>query len=306
MISVVFACSALIVSVALFPAGALSAQQPPSFVSTSSELVVLPVIVVDRQGRLVSDLQRERFAVYDNGRPQPISLFSNEDTPVTIGLILDDSRSMASKLGEVVAGALAFARSSNPQDEIFAMAFNDTVQDTMPNRVVAASDLGGIEAALTRLVPDGRTALYDALVAGLDRLNVATRPRKVLVVMSDGGDNASQAKLDTVLARARQSNVTIYTLGLFNADDRDTNPGVLKKLAYTTGGARFLPESAGRLLQDCQHIAREIRSGYTIGYVPPDRDGAYHRVRVDIQSPDRRLTIRTRPGYFAAGRTTQP
>jgi len=273
--------------------------------STSSELVVLPVTVLDRQGRLVADLPRERFAVYDNGRPQTISVFSNEDTPVTIGLVLDDSRSMAPKLGEVVAGALAFARSSNPQDEIFAIAFNDTVQDTMAD-VVAASDLARIEAALTRLVPDGRTALYDALVAGLDRLNQATRPRKVLIVISDGGDNASTTKLDAVLARARQSNVTIYTLGLFDANDGDTNPGVLKKLAYTTGGARFLPESAGRLLQDCQHIAREIRSGYTIGYVPPDRDGAYHRVRVDVQSSDRRLTIRTRPGYFAAGRTTQP
>src|SRR5207245_7745005 len=145
--------------------------------------------------RSLSDLPHDRSAVYDTGRPQTIPVFSNEYTPVTIGLILDDSRSMAPKLGEVVAGALAFARLSNPQDEIFAIAFNDTVQDTMPD-VVAASDLTRIEAALTRLVPDGRTALYDALVAGLDRLTQATRPRKVLIVISDGGDNASTTKLD--------------------------------------------------------------------------------------------------------------
>jgi Ca-activated chloride channel family protein len=145
--------------------------------------------------------------------------------------------------------------------------------------------------------------LYDALIAGFDRLTEASRPRKVLIVISDGGDNASKATLDDVLGRARRSNVTIYTIGLFDPADRDINPGVLKSLARTSGGQRFLPESEGRLIQVCQQIAHEIRSGYTIGYVPPDRDGAYHRVRVEIQPADRHVTVRTRPGYFAAGRS---
>lgn len=288
-------------------AGAPRAQsipQRPSFVSESSELVVLPVTVMDRQARLVPDLPRDRFVVYDNGRREPISFFSNEDTPVTVGLIVDDSRSMAPKLGEVIAAAAAFARSSNPQDELFAIAFNDDVRDAAPGRPLAASDVGGLESALASLTPQGKTALYDAVVAGLDRLNEASRPRRILIVISDGGDNASAAKLEDALARARQSNVTIYTIGLFDPDDGDTNPGVLKKLARETGGERFLPDSPGRLLQDCQHVAREIRSGYTIGYVPPDHDGAFHRVRVEIQPPERRLTIRTRPGYFAAGPIT--
>jgi len=108
-----------------------------------------------------------------------------------------------------------------------------------------------------------------------------------------------------VLARARRSNVTIYTIGLFDANDGDTNPRVLKALARTTGGERFLPGSPGRLLQVCDHIAREIRSGYTVGYAPPDRDGTFHRVRVEIQPSDRHLSIRTRPGYFAAARMTE-
>ena len=150
--------------------------------------------------------------------------------------------------------------------------------------------------------PDGRTALYDALVEGIDHLARGSRARKVLVVVSDGGDNASEATLDSVLARARESNAAIYTLGIFDPEDIDRNPGVLKSLARATGGERFLPRSPGEMMQVCERIAREIRSGYTIGYVPPDRDGNYHRVRVDVQpSPSQKMKVRTRPGLFRRG-----
>ncbi len=276
------------------------------FVSTSSDLVVLPVAVIDRQNRFVSDLPRERFTVFDNGRPQEIALFSNEDTPVTVGLVIDDSGSMQHKLGEVIIAAAAFARSSNPLDELFALEFNDVVRDAMPRRQLLAVDGDAVSAALSSLVPQGRTALYNALVAALDSVDEGTRARKVLVLISDGGDNASQATFEQVLGRARKSNVAIYTIGLFDRDDPDKNPGVLKSLARETGGERFLPASPAQLLEACQHIAREIRSGYTLGYVPPDRDGTYHRVRVQVDLPDkRRIAVRTRPGYFAAGAATR-
>jgi Ca-activated chloride channel family protein len=282
------------------------AAQEPIFRSGSSELVVLPVVVSDKQGRYVSDVARERFTVYDNGRPVPIELFTNQDTPVTIGLILDASSSMGPKLGEVLAASLAFARSSNPEDELFALRFNDDVRDAVTgHRFLRAGDLVALEIALASVRPEGRTALYDALVAGLDRLAEGSRPRKALIVISDGGDNASAATLDRVLVRARNSNAAIYTIGLFEDEDLDRNPGVLKSLANTTGAERFLPRSPGQLLQACERIAREIRSGYTIGYLPPDHDGAFHRVRVDIQ-PSARLTVRTRPGYFAAGAAARP
>ena len=172
----------------------------------------------------------------------------------------------------------------------------------MPERpFLLASDLGDLEIAVGGIHPDGRTALYDGLMAGLDHLAQGSRARKVLIVVSDGGDNASDAQLDAVLARARASNVAIYTIGVYDADDMDKNPGVLKSLAHTTGGERFLPHSAGELLTICERIAREIRGGYTIGYVPPAQDGAYHRVRIDIgSSAGPKLNVRTRPGYFAA------
>ena len=282
--------------------------QEPSFRSGSSDLVVLPVVVTDKQGRYISDLPSDRFVVYDNGRRVPIDLFTNEDTPVTVGLIIDASGSMRAKLGEVVAASLTFARSSNPQDELFAIRFNDDVQDLVPDRpFLMAGDLGALELAVASVRADGRTALYDGLMAGLDHLANGTRARKVLVVISDGGDNASEATLDRVLARARDSNVAIYTIGIYDDDDMDKNPGVLKSLATTTGAERYLPRSSGDLLRVCERIARDIRGGYTIGYAPPARDGAYHRIKVEIDpSSARRLSVRTRPGYFAAGRPTPP
>jgi Ca-activated chloride channel family protein len=300
--------SALLVGTALaFPRAEYRAADQPSFRTASSELVVLPVTVTDKQGRFIADLTGDRFTVFDNGRHQNVTLFTNEDTPVTVGLVLDNSGSMRGKIGEVVAAALAFARASNPDDELFALEFNDNVTDALPPHRILAQDLGTLERAMMALVPDGRTALYDALITGLDRMEEGTRGRRALVLISDGGDNASTSTLDQVLARARKSNVTIYTIGLYTPEDRDTNPGVLKSIARTTGGERFLPKSAGPLLADIQRIAREIRSGYTLGYEPPDRDGAYHRVRVEVNQPDgQKLTVRTRPGYFAPGAQTQP
>jgi len=298
--------SFIIVLIALLITTTVTARQPPTFRTDSSELVVLPVVVTDKRGEFVSDVERDRFAVFDNGRRVAVELFSNEDTPVSVALIIDTSSSMRAKLGEVIAATLKFADSSHPQDELSVIRFNDDVRHAVPeHRFLFASDRGALESAMTSLVPEGRTALYDALIAGLDHLSTGTRARKILIVISDGGDNASSATLERVLARARVSNATIYTIGIFDRDDPDRNPGALKSLAETTGGERFLPRSAGPLILVCERIAREIRSGYTIGYSPPDRDGNYHRVRVVVDTPDRKLSVRTRPGYFAAGSKTQ-
>jgi Ca-activated chloride channel family protein len=289
-------------SLCFVPFPTVQTFQQPTFSTTSSELVVLPVVVTDDRGQFVSELDRRHFTVFDNGRAAPVELFTSEDTPVTVGLVLDTSSSMRTKLGEVIAATMRFANSSHPQDELFVIRFNDDARHALrDHQFLLASDSGALESALTSLVPEGRTALYDALIAGLDHLDNGTRARKILIAISDGGDNASRATLDRVLERARKSNATIYTIGIFDKDDPDRNPGVLKSLAETTGGERFLPRSAGPLILACERIAREIRSGYTIGYTPPARDGAYHRVRVVVELPDRKLRIRTRPGYFAAG-----
>jgi Ca-activated chloride channel family protein len=294
-------CSSFVVRGSTFP-------QAPVFRSGSAELVVLPVVVTDRQGRYVSDLPRDRFSIFDNGRRVPIEIFTNEDTPVTIGLIVDASGSMRSKIGEVIAASLRFARTSNPQDELFAVQFNDDVQEVMPDRpFLLAGEFNLLETAISAIRPDGQTALYDGLMAGLDHLAKGSRTRRVLIVISDGGDNASDTKLDAVLARARESNAAIYTIGIYDENDLDKNPGVLKSLAHTTGGERYLPRSPGDLITACERIAREIRGGYMIGYPPPARDGVYHRIKVEIEaSAGRKLNVRTRPGYVAAAAAAQP
>jgi Ca-activated chloride channel family protein len=287
--------------VAALTVAAGAQDRSPNFLASTSELVVLPVTVVDKRGGFVTDLARERFSVYDNGRREEISLFTKEDTPVTIGLIVDNSGSMGRKMGEVIVGTTALVRQSNPDDEIFTLAFNDSVVDSGSRTLLTAADGHAVEAQLLALIPRGRTALYDALVAGLDRIERGAQARKALVVISDGGDNASHATLHEVLDRARRANVTIFTIGLFDPEDPDRNPAVLKALAESTGGERFLPPSPSILLQACTRIARELRSGYTLGFVPAAPDGAYHRVRVDVQRPEGgKLTVRTRPGYFAA------
>src|SRR5205823_3540080 len=137
-----------------------------------AELVVLPVVVTDKQGKFISDLNKEQFAVFDNGRRVPIDFFTNEDTPVTIGVVVDASGSMRPKIGEVVAATLAFARSSNPNDELFAVRFNDDVQDAVSDApFLLASDLQRLQSAMTSVRPDGRTALYDGILAAFDHLS---------------------------------------------------------------------------------------------------------------------------------------
>jgi Ca-activated chloride channel homolog len=291
----------LLITSLVITLSAVAHGQQPHFSSASSHLVVLAASVTDKEGGFVPELEQERFTVFDNGKRRPISLFSNDDTPVSVGLILDNSGSMKAKIGEVVAATAAFARASHPEDELFALAFNDDVREAVPGRrFLLASDFTSLEQSVSSLRPDGQTSLYDAIIKGLDRLDEGSRARKVLIVMSDGGDNASRATLDQVLARARRSDATIYTIGLFDADDPDRNPGVLKELAQTTGGERFLPASAGPLLQACRRIAQDIRSGYTIAFEPSGLDNTYHRIRVEIaRTNGRRLDVRTRPGYVA-------
>jgi Ca-activated chloride channel family protein len=286
-------------------APAPAAAQPtglPSFRS-SSELVVLPVTVTDRRGAFISGLPLERFTVRDNGLPQAVSFFSNADAPVSVALVIDSSGSMRGKLGHVIAAAHAFARASNPEDDLLAIEFNDRVRDALDGRKIRASDAAELDAALRTMAPSGQTALYDAVLTGLERLETAAHSRKALILLSDGGDNASHsATLDQVLRRAAASNITIYAIGLFDRGAPDTNPGVLNRLAKATGGERFLPASPGVLLKACERIARAIRSGYLLGYSPPARDGLFHRVEIRVHDLDgRKLDVHTRLGYTAPG-----
>jgi len=274
----------------------------PYTIKVSVGLVVLHATVQNHRGNLVSGLDQNDFQVYENGVLQKIRYFSHEDIPVTAGLVIDNSGSMGPKVSEVISAALAFARSSNPHDQMFVVNFDEHVRFALPDHTPFTDQTAQLQVALSRIKADGETALYDAIAAGLEHLKSGNRDKKVLIVISDGGDDASKEKLKQVLAMARQSDAIIYTLGIFDQNDPDKNPHVLKQLARETGGEAFLPESLSQVVPICEQIARDIRNQYTIAYIPTDRklDGTYRAIQVKAEAPHReRLFVRTRAGYTA-------
>jgi Ca-activated chloride channel homolog len=279
----------------------LLAQPPRSRAafSSRSELVVLRVSVVDRRAGFVSGLPREAFVVHEDGRPQPIEFFENEDTPVTVGLLIDCSGSMQPRRDGVIAAGMAFAESSHPADELFTLNFNENVWPGLPPEHPYTSDHDELRRALSRSTARGQTALFDAIAMGLRHLDGGHRTRKVLVVVSDGADNASHTRFDEVLDRALRKDVVIYTIGIYDANDRDAKPGLLRQLADVTGGEAFFPRTNAEVTPLLERIARDIRSSYTVGYTPPAGANRPRSVRVDVRAPDgRKLAVRARSSYI--------
>lgn len=279
-------------------------SQDPFRISVDVPLVVLHATVTDRQGSLVTNLGEQDFEVYENGTLQHIRIFRNEDIPVAVGLIVDHSGSMAPKIAEVTAAALGFVRSSNREDEMFVVNFNEIASLGLPTTIRFTDSTVELERAILNKQTRGQTALYDAIVLGLAKLQTASRDKKVLIVVSDGGDNASRQNLDQIMKLAGQSSAVIYTVGLFDEEDPDRNPGVLRRLARATGGEPFLPGQLGEVAAICERIARDIRHQYTIGYIPSDpaRDGSYRAIRVVARAKgEAKLSVRTRTGYIAGG-----
>lgn len=282
----------------------ISTDQGAYQIAVDVNLVVLHPVVRDRTGSFVSDLGQQNFTVYEDGVPQTIKLFRHEDTPVTVGLVVDHSGSMRSKLDNVIAAATAFAQSSNAEDELFVVNFNENVSLGLAEGTLFTNDRDKLERAISHVPAAGMTALYDAAVAGLKRLRIGSRSKKVLLLVSDGGDTASEHTLAQVLTMAQQSNAIIYTIGLFDEEDPDKNPKVLRRLARETGGASFLPETLDEIVEVCENIALEIRNQYTIGYFSSNTadDSGYRSIRVAARTPERaKLAVRSRAGYLPGG-----
>jgi VWFA-related protein len=220
-----------------------SNQVAPYAIRSNVNLVVLRASVRDHKGAPISGLTKENFQVYEDKVLQQIESFSHEDVPVTVGLVIDNSGSMRPKHSDVINAALAFAHSSNPEDQIFVVNFNEHVSFGLPAKVPFTNNAIQLEAALSSHVITGMTALYDAIAAGLEQLQKGKWDKKVLIVVSDGGDNASQRNLAQVLAIVNQSNALIYTLGIFDVSDEDRNPRVLKQLSRASGGDAFFPKT---------------------------------------------------------------
>jgi VWFA-related protein len=263
-------------------------------------LVLLDVSVKDSKGSSVSGLSQENFNILEDGRPQTVTVFDHDDVPVTVGILVDESLSMTPKRSEVLTAAQTFIEESNRRDEIFVLNFNDRVVPGLASEKLFSDDIQELRSALHRGVPEGKTALHDAVVAGLEQLEWGTRDKKTLVVISDGGDNASQHNRQNTLALVKSSIATIYTIGLFEADDPDRDPGILRQLANISGGESYFPSNPSIMVPICRSIAKEIRTRYTIGYHPPTDNGrgSFRNIKVHVSAPGyRRLFVRTRGSY---------
>jgi VWFA-related protein len=265
-------------------------------------LVLLDVSVKDRNGGFAGDLTKANFAIEENGRPQRITVFSHEDTPVTIGILVDESLSMTPKHADVLTAANVFIQECNRKDEIFVLHFNDSVKAGLPENTPFTDDVKQLHDALMRVRPAGKTALYDAVITGLDHLAKGRQTRKALVVISDGGDTASRHTRREMLDTVERSAATIYAVGIYDEDDPDRAPGLLKQLAGVSGGMAFFPAANQPIVPVCRQIAREIRSTYTLGYVPDAGDGDVRRVQVHVAVPGReKLVVRSRNSYRYKG-----
>ena len=235
-----------------------------------TELVVLPVRMTDGNGDFVSGLSPDHFRVYEDGRPERITLFQHEDTPVSVGLIVDHSRSMGPKLAGVATAIVAFAQSSNPQDEMFVVDFNDDVSLELPGGKPFTHDPAELARAVSAVSARGQTALYDAVYEGLNHLQLAHGEKKALIIVSDGGDNASQHKLRTFWhwrGDRRRSSIPSVCLAV---PTRNENPKVLQRLCEDTGGIAFFPDAALGIGQrasppDCSRSARTVHARLRAG-----------------------------------------
>jgi Ca-activated chloride channel homolog len=274
-------------------------ERPSATIQTGVSLVELHVSVTGAAGRTIQGLGKSAFELFVDGVKHPITVFQGEDVPVTAGIVIDNSASMAPKRGDVVSAALDFARASNLRDEMFVIHFSDRPRFGLPEGTPFTSDTSDLERAISRFHPGGVTALFDALMLAFTRLRGAMYSGKVVLLISDGGDNASSRTLDDVLTAARTEGTAIFAIGIFDAGDRDRNPHVLTQLAEATGGESFFPTSSVEVPGICNRIAADIRRQYTLGFAGA-HDGLYHSITVTALDPRYgKLTVRTRAGYFA-------
>jgi Ca-activated chloride channel family protein len=272
-------------------------------IQVNVNLVLVPVSVTDPMNRLVTGLERDNFQLFDNNTGQVIKSFATEDAPISIGIVFDLSGSMQSKFVRARKALTAFLRTCNPQDEFFVVGFNDR-----PAVLVDyTNDVEDVEARMVMLRPENRTALIDAMYLAVNKLKQAKYQRKALLVISDGGDNRSRYTQGELTRAVRESEVQIFSVGIFDAyaptEEEQNGPLLLNDLSEMTGGRLFKVLDVQDLSDIAERISEELRDEYVLGYTPSDRrrDGAYRKLKVRLLPPAGlpQLTAHNREGYYA-------
>lgn len=285
-------------------------QNPPAnaqgTIRVDVGLVVLHTTVVDDRGKFADGLKAENFRIFEDKAEQKLSTFKREDIPVSMGLVIDNSGSMRDKRPRVNEAAITLVEASNPSDEAFVVNFNDDFYLDLDKDFT--SSVPELKEALERIDSRGSTALFDAIIGSLDHLKKASRDKRVLLVVTDGEDNASHNSLEKTLREIQKTNTVIYTIGLLGDEKRkDKNRAMraLKSISEASGGLAFFPENVDDVHNICQQVAHDIRNQYTLAYYPTNtkKDGTFRAVSVQVIPPHGRgkLVARTRNGYYAPG-----
>ncbi len=277
-------------------------QRDPVF-SVDTIEVVLHVTVADRRDRLVTDLSKEDFAVFEDGRQVPLKIFRQEDVPVSVGILVDNSGSMRDKRLRVNAAAVEFVKESHPDDEVFIVNFNDEAYLDSP----FTNEIPKLQDALQRIDSRGGTALYDAARMSLDHLNEkAKHDKRVLLIITDGEDNASRTELELLVRELQEMDAgqtQIYAIGLLSEEERRSAKRAERAIKYmtrATGGPSYFPETVDEVTALTKQIALDIRNQYTLVYNPPgNKPAGFRQIEIQLVGSAKRNSVRHRPGYYA-------
>lgn len=293
--------SALLFSVFAGPGGPNPARKPD--IRMDVDLVLVPVTVMDRSGASVTGLDREHFRIYEDKVQQPIVSFTREEAPVSVGVVFDLSGSMKDKIDEATAASRALFRKADDHDEAFLITFSGRPEV----RTAFTSDFSAVQQAIAAAKAQGSTALVDAVYLALTRMRQARNAHKALVVISDGLDNHSRYSRGELRSLARESDVQIYTVGIFqparNKKAIEMGPereglAVLEELSRDTGGLHFSITGTSEIPRVAERIGTALHNVYVIGYRPPAHREGYRRIQV--KATPAHVRVHSRPGYYAA------
>ena len=274
-------------------------QEDTFKLSVNVDLTEVHVNVIDEKDRPVGNLKKENFRVFEDRKEQQITVFKHEDAPLSLGLVIDNSRSIEPRKQRLDAAALSFVRKGNPEDETFIVHFDDTARldrdftDSIP----------ALEDALAGVKPFGQTAIYDALILALEHMENAKHLKKVILLITDGVDNSSKHTMSEAIEATKRSRVAVYTVGLLSMSGGQKAEDSLIHIAEASGGHAYFPNNVDEARMYMERVARDLREQYTLGYFPTNRNGGWRSVRVDVLPPPglpptSKLTANYRHGYY--------
>ena len=282
----------------------LWSQDTPFKLSVNVDLTEVHVNVTDEKDRPVGNLKKENFRVFEDRTEQKITVFKHEDAPLSLGLVIDNSRSIEPRKKRLDAAALSFVRKGNPNDETFIVHFDDTARLALD----FTDSIPALESALASVKPYGQTAIYDALILALEHMEQSKHLKKALLLITDGVDNSSKHTLSEAIEATKRSRVAVYTVGLLSMSGGQKAEDSLIRIAESSGGHAYFPNNEDEARMYMERVARDLREQYTLGYFPsnPTRNGGWRSVRVDVLPPPglpatAKLTANYRHGYYGPG-----